>query len=162
MARPSLAPNRRVNGAIDAARVSTAHREDDGRRNIGRAEAALRASLSGLREAVAAGEAWNRDVARLRRKLERAELIIDAQKTVRGARPADRGRVILAVNDLASNVGMEAACRAFAFNPGYVYRDRARRRGVFSRHPITVRPRPPLAFSIERTVCRHGVGPNRE
>jgi hypothetical protein len=29
-----------------------------------------------------------------------------------------------------------------------VYRDRARRRGVFSRHPITVRPRPPLAFSI--------------
>jgi putative transposase len=55
---------------------------------------------------------------------------------------------MLAVNDLASQVGMEAACRAFAFNPGFVYRDRARRRGVFTRHPITVRPRPPLALSI--------------
>jgi putative transposase len=55
---------------------------------------------------------------------------------------------MLAVNDLASRVGMEAACRAFAFNPGYVYRDRARRRGVVTRHPIAVRPRPPLAFSI--------------
>jgi transposase InsO family protein len=55
---------------------------------------------------------------------------------------------MLAVTDLASHVGMEAACRAFAFNPGYVYRDRARRRGVFSRHLITARPRPPLAFSI--------------
>jgi len=55
---------------------------------------------------------------------------------------------MLAVNDLASHVGMEAACRAFAFNPAYVYRDRARRRGVFTRHPIAVRPRPPLAFSI--------------
>ena len=76
---------------------------------------------------------------------------------------------MLAVNDLASHVGMEAACRAFAFNPGYVYRDRARRRGVFTRHPITVRPRPPLAFSIaeqnrsarhsrQRTVRRHGAG----
>jgi transposase InsO family protein len=43
---------------------------------------------------------------------------------------------------------MKAACRAFAFNPGYVYRDRARQRGVFTRHPIAVRSRPPLAFSI--------------
>ena len=48
---------------------------------------------------------------------------------------------MLAVNDLASHVGMEAACRALAFNPGYVYRDRARGRGVFTRHPIAVRPR---------------------
>jgi putative transposase len=54
---------------------------------------------------------------------------------------------MLAVNDLACHVGMKAACRAFAFNPGYVYRDRARRRGVFTRHPIAVRPRPPLALS---------------
>jgi putative transposase len=53
-----------------------------------------------------------------------------------------------AVNELASRVGMKAACRAFAFNPGFVYRDRARRRGVFTRHPISLRPRPPLAFSI--------------
>jgi hypothetical protein len=36
---------------------------------------------------------------------------------------------MLAVTDLASQVGMQAACRAFAFNPGFVYRDRARRRG---------------------------------
>jgi len=55
---------------------------------------------------------------------------------------------MVAVNELASHVGMEAACRAFAFNPGYVYRDRARRRGALSSHPVTVRPRPPLAFSI--------------
>jgi len=55
---------------------------------------------------------------------------------------------MLAVNDLASHVGMRAACRAFAFNPGYVYRDRARRRGAFTRHPIAIRPRPPLALSI--------------
>ncbi len=33
---------------------------------------------------------------------------------------------MLAVNDLATRVGMRPACRAFAFNPGYVYRDRAR------------------------------------
>jgi hypothetical protein len=44
--------------------------------------------------------------------------------------------------------GLPCDCRAFAFNPRYVYRDRARRRGVFSRHPVTLRPRPPLAFSI--------------
>ena len=55
---------------------------------------------------------------------------------------------MLAVTDLASQVGMQAACRAFAFNPGFVYRDRARRRGAFSRHLISARPRPPLAFSI--------------
>jgi putative transposase len=64
---------------------------------------------------------------------------------------------MLAVNDLASHVGMEAACRAFAFNPGYVYRDRARRRGVFTRHPIAVRPRPPLAFSIAEQQYLLGV-----
>ncbi len=55
---------------------------------------------------------------------------------------------MLAVNDLACHVGMEAACRAFAFNPGFVYRDRARRRGSFSRHRLSIRPRPPLAFSM--------------
>ncbi len=54
---------------------------------------------------------------------------------------------MVAVNELAAQVGMKAACRAFAFNPGFVYRDRARRRGVFTRHPISMRPRPPLAFS---------------
>jgi len=64
---------------------------------------------------------------------------------------------MLAVNNLASHVGMEAACRAFAFNPGYVYRERARRRGVFTRHPIAVRPRPPLAFSIAEQEYLLGV-----
>ena len=64
---------------------------------------------------------------------------------------------MLAVNDLASHVGMEAACRAFAFNPGYVYRDRARRRGVFTRHLVSVRPRPPLALSIAEQEYLLGV-----
>ena len=62
-----------------------------------------------------------------------------------------------AVNDLASHVGMEAACRAFAFNRGYVYRDRARRRGVFPRHLGSVRPRPPPAFSIAEQEYLLGV-----
>ncbi len=64
---------------------------------------------------------------------------------------------MLAVNDLASHVGMEAACRAFAFNPGYVYRDRARRRGVFTRHLVSMRPRPPLAFSTAEQEYLLGV-----
>jgi putative transposase len=64
---------------------------------------------------------------------------------------------MLAVNDLAAYVGMKAACRAFAFNPGYVYRDRARRRGVFTRHPIVARPRPPLALSSAEQDCLLGV-----
>jgi hypothetical protein len=55
---------------------------------------------------------------------------------------------MLAVTDLAPHVGMKTACRAFAFNPGFVYRDRARRGGVFSRHRVAVRPPPPLAFSL--------------
>jgi putative transposase len=63
---------------------------------------------------------------------------------------------MLTVNDLAAHVGMEAACRAFAFNPGYVYRDRARRRGVFTRHLVSMRP-PPLAFSIAEQEYLLGV-----
>ena len=55
---------------------------------------------------------------------------------------------MLAVTDLASQIGMQAACRAFAFNPGFVYRDRAKGREVVSPQRIAVRPRPPLAFSI--------------
>ena len=53
-----------------------------------------------------------------------------------------------AVNELATHVGLQAACRAFAFNPGFVYRDRARHHGVFTRHPLSMRPRPPLALSV--------------
>jgi transposase InsO family protein len=92
------------------------------------------------------------DNARLRRKLGRAELIIDAQKkTVRGAGAADggraeRGRVMLAVAELAPQVGLRSACQAFALNRGFVYRDRAGHRSTASRR--VARPRPPLALSI--------------
>jgi putative transposase len=55
---------------------------------------------------------------------------------------------MLAVTDLASHIGMQAACSAFAFNPGFVYRDRAKCRRVLSPRLVPVRPRPPLAFSI--------------
>jgi putative transposase len=64
---------------------------------------------------------------------------------------------MLAVTELADQVGMQVACRAFAFNPGFVYRERARRRGVFSRHRIAVRPLPPLAFSIAEQQFLLGV-----
>lgn len=55
---------------------------------------------------------------------------------------------MLSVTDLASHVGMKAACRAFAFNPGFVYRDRAKGRETLLPRRTSVRPRPPLAFSI--------------
>ncbi len=65
---------------------------------------------------------------------------------------------MLAVTELASHVGMKAACRAFAFNPGFVYRDRARRRRAFSPCLVpAVRPRPPLAFSIAEQEYLLGV-----
>jgi len=57
--------------------------------------------------------ALSRDIVRLQKKLERAELIIDAQKkTVRGTRPADLGRpererVMTLVAELAPRIGME-------------------------------------------------------
>jgi hypothetical protein len=44
-------------------------------------------------------------------------------------------------------VALQAACRALGFNAAFVYRDRARRRGVFTRHPISARARPPLILS---------------
>jgi transposase-like protein len=95
----------------------------------------------------------NRDNARLRRELDRAKLIIDAQKqTVRGVGSADRGRdergrVMVAVAELAAHVGLRTACLAFSLNRGFVYRDRARRRTTVSRRGTRVRARPPLAFS---------------
>jgi putative transposase len=51
------------------------------------------------------------------------------------------------VVELAEYIGMRSACRAFAMNPGFVYRDRARHRAAGSRCASGVRPRPPLAFS---------------
>ncbi len=65
-----------------------------------------------------------RDNVRLRRKLERAELIIDAQKklcvalgTTHGGR-SDRGGVMRAVAELAPPIGMRDACGALAVNRG--------------------------------------------
>ena len=55
---------------------------------------------------------------------------------------------MLAVTALAAHIGMQAACKAFAFNPGFVYRDRAKSRQALSPRLVAVRPRPPLAFSI--------------
>src|ERR1035437_10093803 len=48
------------------------------------------------------------------------------KKTVRCTGAADggrhqRGRVILAVAELASHVGLSSACQAFALNRGFVY-----------------------------------------
>src|SRR5476651_405605 len=55
---------------------------------------------------------------------------------------------MLSVAELAPHVGLKAACRAFALNRGFVYRDRVRRRTTVSRQVTRARPRPPLAFSI--------------
>jgi putative transposase len=54
---------------------------------------------------------------------------------------------MLAVAELAPHIGLKAACRAFALNRGFVYRDRARRHGTASRCVPRARPRPPLALS---------------
>src|ERR1700693_1279405 len=77
------------------------------------------------------------------------------KKTVRGTGAADggrqeRGRVMLAVAELAPHVGLRSACQAFALNRGFVYRDRARHRVTASRRKP--RPRPPLALSIARDL----------
>ena len=54
---------------------------------------------------------------------------------------------MLAVAELAPQVGLRSACQAFAVNRGFVYRDRARHRGSASRRLPRARPRPPLALS---------------
>ncbi len=54
---------------------------------------------------------------------------------------------MLAVAELAPHVGLKAACRAFALNRGFVYRDHARRHRTASRGLARARPRPPLALS---------------
>ena len=54
---------------------------------------------------------------------------------------------MLAVTELQPHVGMKAACSALSLNRGFVYRDLARRRRLFSMHPVRSQPRPPLAFS---------------
>ena len=54
---------------------------------------------------------------------------------------------MLAAGELAVHVGLKTACRAFALNRAFVYRDRARRRGSRPRGAARARPRPPLALS---------------
>ncbi len=54
---------------------------------------------------------------------------------------------MLAVAGLASQIGMKSACRAFALNRGFVYRDRVRHRATVRRSVLRARPRPPLALS---------------
>jgi hypothetical protein len=46
------------------------------------------------------------------------------------------------------HIGLSKACRTFALNRGFVYRNRSRHRATVSRHARRVRARPPLAFSI--------------
>jgi putative transposase len=55
--------------------------------------------------------------------------------------------MMLAVAELAAHVGLVSACRAFALNRGFVYRDRARGCGAGARRALHARPRPPLALS---------------
>ena len=54
---------------------------------------------------------------------------------------------MLAAGELAVHVGLKTACRAFALNRAFVYRDRARRRGSRPRGAARARPRSPLALS---------------
>ena len=54
---------------------------------------------------------------------------------------------MLAVAGLASHIGMKSACRVFALNRGFVYRDRARHRATVRQSVPRARPRPPLALS---------------
>jgi transposase InsO family protein len=54
---------------------------------------------------------------------------------------------MLAATDLAARVGLKTACRAFALNRGFVYRERARHRGGSPRGVARARPQPPLALS---------------
>ena len=53
-----------------------------------------------------------------------------------------------AITELMPRIGLSRACRMFALNRGFVYRDRRRRRATVSRLVRRARPRPPLAFSI--------------
>jgi len=52
------------------------------------------------------------------------------------------------IAELMPHIGLSHACRAFALNRGFMYRDRHRRRPSVSRRVRRGRARPPLAFSI--------------
>ena len=59
--------------------------------------------------------------------------------------------------DLAVHVGLHSACRAFALNRAFVYRDRARRRTIGPRRASPARTRPPLALSSAEQELLIGV-----
>src|ERR1019366_2730848 len=63
-------------------------------------------------------------------------------------RRPEPGGAMSAVAALMPHIGLSKACRAFALNRGFVYRNRSRHRPTVSRHARRVRARPPLAFSI--------------
>ena len=50
------------------------------------------------------------------------------------------------VHELGPQIGLVAACHAFGMNRAWVYRDRARQRGMGPR-PVRCRPQPPLSLS---------------
>jgi putative transposase len=64
---------------------------------------------------------------------------------------------MLAVAELAPHIGMRSACRAFALNRGFVYRDRVRHRAAAPQCVPRTRPRPPLALSSAEQDLRRGV-----
>jgi hypothetical protein len=59
---------------------------------------------------------------------------------------------MLAVAELAPQVGLSSACQAFALNRGMVYRDRNRHTVIAL--PRASRARPPLALSIAEQDLR--------
>ena len=64
---------------------------------------------------------------------------------------------MLAVAELAPHIGMRSACRAFALNRGFVYRDRTQHRSTTPRCVPSARPRPPLALSSAEQEILLGV-----
>jgi hypothetical protein len=65
----------------------------------------------------------------------------------------DPGGAMSVVAELMPHIGLSQACRVFALNRGFVYRDRHRRRPTVSRRVRRGRARPPLAFSIAEQRC---------
>ncbi|MGH8471798.1 MAG: IS3 family transposase, partial [Gammaproteobacteria bacterium] len=93
-------------------------------------------------------EALEREVARLHRKLERAEQIIDAQKKPLRAPGTARGRGALAMNtalEIAPEIGIVAACSGLGVARATFYRAQ---RPVSPRQSRAPRPALPRALSV--------------
>lgn len=94
------------------------------------------------------------EVARLRDKLAKADLIINVQKTFDPAgtehhRHAERAEVISAADNLVGEVGVAAACRALRLPRSALYRHRTAQRVCPLPPAVPAVPtrRPPLALS---------------